>query len=126
MTIRPAVADDLDAIRAILAETKVALDGLAYDDFTGLALVAERHREVVGFLQMVPARPYAILTECAIARAYQRRGYAVRLLEAAELLLRCQGIHAWVTFTDRAEVIEQLERWGAGSTGVGQGFVRRL
>lgn len=126
--IRPATTHDFPAIRALLMENDLCVDGLAYDVFTPPCLVAVRDGEVVGVLQALLGKPYAVITELAIARVHQRKGYAVRLMQHMETLLREYGIPAWFTMTSETNdrVRDQLKRYGARDLGHGVGWVKGL
>ena len=126
MKIRPARPEDLPALRGLLQENGLAIDGLTYDDFTGLVLVVERNGDVAGFVQTLLGQPYAVICEMAIDRRFHHLGYGVKLLDALELILRHHGIQAWATFTSHEDVMKMLEKYGASSTGQGLMYVRRL
>lgn len=128
MKIRPAVSEDVPRMRQLLEENHLLVDGIAYDLFTPPVLVCEVDEEIVGFIQAHVGSPYAVVTELAVARAHQRKGYAVKLVEHMETLLRYMGVKAWGAYTGDANqpVIDQLERYGARVTGRGVGFVKGL
>lgn len=126
MKIRPATMADLGAIQGLLIENSLVLEGVSYADFSGLVLVAEDDGEVIGFLQALLGKPVAVVTELAIARTHQGHGYGVKLIEALELLLRYHGLAAWACYTNRDDVMKQLDRYGAQSTGQGMMYVKRL
>ena len=127
MKIRPAFPDDAARLRDLLEENALTVDGLDYGLFTPPTLVGLVDGEIVGFVQAHLGAPYAVITELAIARAHHRKGYAVKLLEHMETVLRVSGVSAWVAYTgEKNPVAEQLERYGARSTGSGTAHVRVL
>ena len=128
MIVRPAREQDVPLLHALLVMNGLDLHGVDYNRFSAPCLVGVVNGEIVGFAQAALAQPYAIITELVIARPYQRRGYGVRLLQHMETVLRCAGVTAWVTYSGglRTEVHEQIERFGAQTTGEGRGFVRVL
>lgn len=128
VVIRPATLEDLEALRGLLDENELRVDGIAYDDFTQPVLVAERDGEVVGMIQALLGQPMCVITECVVAVRYHDHGYGVRLLQAMEAVMRSQGLTAWQAYTARTNrhAHRILERYGARSTGQGMGYVRTL
>lgn len=125
MTVRPLRPDDLDAVRALMAENAMLLDGVAYDDFTGV-LVAEIEGNVVGMIQALVGKPYAVVTEIAVDRKYQEVGVGVALIQSMELLLRCSGVAAWVAITGETNetINAKLDAYGARCTGRGVAWLK--
>src|SRR3990167_3611938 len=128
MTIRPATIQDLPAVHALLAANDLLVDGVDYSDFSPPLLVAVKDGVIVGMIHAVIGKPYAIVTELAIAPAEHRKGYGVTLLRAMELLVRSMGITACAAYVGggRISVIQQISREGWTAPGVGQMFVRSL
>lgn len=127
--IRPARPDDAPAIRALLAENGLLADGLQYDAWSPITLVYERRDgEIAGMVQAIPARPYAIIVDVAVARAHHRKGYGVRLMEHVETVLREYGATAWVGFSREKDDMAARVAEGAGArcTGDGVGWVKAL
>lgn len=125
--IRPALPDEAPILKGLLLENNLGIDGLTYERFSQPCLVYVREGEVVGFIQAIPAEPYAIITECAVARAHHGKGYGVRLLEHMETVLRMYGCGAVATFTgEKNPVKEQLEGCGMRTTGYGAALVKAL
>lgn len=115
-------------MRALLAENGLAIDGVTYDDFSGLVLVADDEGTVIGMAQALPGKPYAVMTEFAVARSRQNGGVGLELIKGMELLLRAAGCAAWVGFCAERndKVIRSLDAFGAWPTGTGLGWVKRL
>lgn len=126
--IRPARLEDAPAIRALLVDNGLTIDGLAYEAFTPPCLVAVRDGVVIGMGQALLGLPYCVVTELVVARSAQRQGVAVRLLEHLETVMRTQGATAWVACTSpkNDRVNAQLERYGARGLGHGLGWVKPL
>lgn len=125
--IRPATVDDIPAIHALLDRTGLLIDGADYSNFSHVTLVGVRAGEIVGMIQALPAKPYAVVTDLAIAPEYHRRGYGFRLLQAIELALRMYGCTAWVAcVADRNRwTLSALDQY-AKRTGQGIGYLRGL
>jgi len=128
MTIRPAQATDTDAIQAILTENGLGHDGVDYTVWTHPCLVAVREGRVVGFIQALAGRPYSMISELCVARAWHRKGVAPKLLEHMETLLRAMGATCWLTFERKDDPLmqEYVERWGGERLGDGVAYLRRL
>jgi ribosomal protein S18 acetylase RimI-like enzyme len=126
--IRLALPSDWPMLRGLLQENGLAVDGLEYAAFTPPCLVMVRDGEVVAFIQALVGQPYAVVTELAVARQHQRKGYGIRLLQHMETLLRASGCSAWMAFTGEKNerVNEQLEHYGARCTGNGTVWVKGL
>lgn len=125
--IRLALPSDWPRLREILEENALTIDGVAYDSFSPPCLVYVRDGEVVGFMQAHLGSPYAVITEGALARAHQNKGYGYRLLQHMETLLRASGVLAWVTYTgEKNPTAGLLERYGARGTGYGTAWVKGL
>lgn len=126
--IRLATPADWPALKALLLDTGLAVDGMAYEAFSQPCLVYVRDGEVVAFVQAHVGHPYAVITEVAVARDHQRKGYAIRLTEHMETLLRAAGCTAWVTFAGdkRAAVAAQIEGVGGRCLGAGTAWVKAL
>lgn len=128
MTIRPAREEDTGALQALLKENSLGHDGLDYTVWTHPCLVAVRDGEVVGFIQALAGRPYSMITEFCVARMWQRKGVAPKLLEHMETLLQMMGAQCWLTFERKDDPLmqEYVERWGGERLGDGVAFLRRL
>ena len=128
LTIRPATVQDIDMIRDILADNGQLHEQLSYVEWTGPTLVAVRDGEVVGVIQALLGQPYAVVTEVAVTPMHHRKGYAVKLMQAMELLMRVAGVTAYVLFAGEKNerVRAQALKWGCEKTGNGAGFLRRL
>ena len=126
--IRPIRQEDTETVQAILQENKQMLDGVDYTQWTHPTLVAVKDGEVVGVIQALLGLPYAVVTELSIARHVHSQGYGTRLIQHLETALRLAGVTAYVAYVAdlNESAIEQFERYGAISTGHGQGFVRRF
>ena len=128
MIMRPALVADWPILRALLEENALTVDGVAYEGFTPPCLVAVKAGEIVGFIQAHAGAPYAVITELAVARAHQRQGIGVRLLQHMETLLRSAGVTAWMAYTGEKNdrVVAQLDGYGARCTGAGTAWVKSL
>jgi len=128
VTIRPARSGDEGALQALLRAHGLGHDGLDYTVWSHPCLVAVRNGEIVGMIQALAGRPYAVIIEFCVARAWQRKSVAVRLLEHLETVLRGMGCQCWMTWERKDDPVMQAycERWGAERTGEGIGYLRRL
>lgn len=126
--IRPAREVDFPRLKQLVHDCGLAVEGIAYDHWGPVTLVYERQGEIVGFAQALLGMPYAVITELAIDPRFQRRGYAVRLCEHLETVMRQYGVTAWVTFTgEKSDAANALERWGARRVhGTGSAFTKEL
>lgn len=125
--VRPAVLDDLPAVHRLLDEAGLIVDGADYSNFSHVTLVAVRAGEVVGMVQALPGKPYAVLTEMAVAREHRGKGYGTRLLQHLDCMLRAYSCTAWVACVDEANThtLELLDRY-AERRGRGVGYLRRF
>ena len=128
MIVRPARASDLEAIQKIMAECDLLAEGVAYDDFSGPILVAERQGQVIGFIQAHVGKPYAVVTEYGVLPEFQKGSAAYRLVEGMELILRQMGVRAWAAFVNQSRngFHDMMERWGAKKTAGGTAYMRHL
>ena len=109
-------------------ENALCIDGVDYSTFSHPTLVADEGGEVVGVLQAVVGVPYTMLTDMAVARAWQGKGIGAALLEGMELVLRVMGVRAWMTYAalDNERAQHGLESRGARMLGQGVAYVRSL
>jgi len=127
MIVRPAREQDVPAIQAIVEACGLAADGIDYTKWTGIMLVAVRQSEVVGFLQCLPARPYAVVTEIGVLPQHQKGRACHELIKGLELILRGQGVTAWTGYVGHHRGLEALlSHAGAKSTGDGSMYIRSL
>ena len=129
ITIRPARAEDTEALVGLLKETQQILDGVDYTVWTHPTLVMVRDEEIVGMIQALLGRPYAVITEVCIALAHQNKGYALKLMDAMELILRASGVTAYAVHCrpEHTRVIRALEARGAARADTpALAFLRRL
>lgn len=128
MIIRPARKEDLPAIGDILAACDLMVRGVDYDDWTGWLLVAERQGQVIGMVHVIPAKPYAIIAELGVLPAFQKGRAAVKLMEAAELLLRQSSHPVWAAWigASRNGFHASVEAWGGHATGQGTMYWKGL
>jgi GNAT superfamily N-acetyltransferase len=134
LVIRPAAADDADAISALLAElgypatpaeVPARLDALAAHPGT-VALVAELDREVVGLAtcHVYPSihrtEPVAWLTSLVTARRARGKGVGTALVRSVESWARAQGAArlSLTSGTQRTEAHAFYGRLGYEPTGV--------
>ena len=115
-------------LQALLQENKLGHDGLDYTQWSHPCLVAVNDGEVVGMIQAALSAPVSIVTELAVARAYQRRGIGVRLAQHLETVLRSHGVKAYVAHVapENKGMQDQLERFGLVRVGDAQVFLRRF
>lgn len=128
MKIRPATPEDAPAIRGLLAENGMLVDGLSYDRFSPLAVVLEIDGEVRAYGQALIGAPVSFVTDVAVSPLHQRKGYGVRIIESLELLLREYGATAWMaaTYVKDEGMAEMMERRGGRCLGTGRGWVTAL
>jgi GNAT superfamily N-acetyltransferase len=134
LVIRPAAADDADAISALLAElgypatpaeVPARLDALAAHPGV-VALVAELEHEIVGlatchlFPTIHGAEPVAWLTALVTARHARGEGVGTTLVRSVESWARSRGAGrvSLTSGTQRTEAHAFYERLGYDRTGV--------
>ena len=115
MIVRPATNADLPLINHIMDVCDLAGESVDYTRWDGLVLVAVRQSEIVGFVHVVPSRPYSIVTHIGVLPEHQKGRAASKLMESAELLLRSSGYSTWYTFAYEKETAlrDLITRWGA-------------
>ena len=97
VTIRPARADDLDAIKALADAERVALGfvrrpALAEAIARGELLAAERAGEIVGFVEFHRRRDGQVtLYHIAVAPAARRQGVGRAMLDGLAAVARASG-----------------------------------
>lgn len=129
MTIRPATQDDVPAILTIVEKCALGLEGVDYSKWDGLTLVAQRGMEVVGFVNVLPAKPLAVITEIGVLPEHQGGRALVELMKGLELLLRSLGCKAWVGYVGekRTRAREVLSHWeNTVECNVGSMYLRRF
>lgn len=128
LTIRPARPEDTLAIHGLLAENGLTIDGVTYDAFSPLALVAVREGEIVGYIQVLLGKPYSVLTDLAVTRPRHHQGIGPRLLSHMETLLREYGASRWVASVNEKDdhVRALIERWGGRGAGLSAGYLKEL
>ena len=127
MIVRPAKTADLVAIVEIVDRCALRAEGLQYDEWTGVLLVAERQGQVIGFMAALPGKPYAVVTEMGVLPEHQKSRAAVKLWESMELLLRSLGCRAWTAYVgSKREVNETMPKLGCVSTGEGTMYLKEL
>lgn len=96
--IRPAVREDMPALRAVMTQCHAVHPALTYEDFTHPVLVAEDDSELVGFVMGLIAWPYAYFSEAGVLPGYRQQGIYGELFHALEDTFRAAGVPAWVGF----------------------------
>ena len=91
MIVRPAQSKDIPAIVEIVERCGLGVEGLDYSEWSGVLLVAVRQSEVVGFINALPAKPYAVITEMGVLPEHQKGRAARMLIDGMDLLLRHLG-----------------------------------
>jgi amino-acid N-acetyltransferase len=100
ITVRPAVATDLDAIRALLADATLPLDGV--DAAFEHGVIAEAGGQVVGAAAIEPYATDGLLRSVVVAPALRGTGLGRRLVAAAEDTARELGIRDLYLLTETA------------------------
>lgn len=122
MIIRPAKPEDITAIRTILETCDIAAEGVDYESWTGIVLVADRQREVIGMIAALPGRPVAVITDMAVLPEHRKGRAAGKLIDGMRLLLTSLGCTTWAAFInpEKTKWCEALDHIGtrAQSTGV--------
>ena len=115
MIVRPARQEDIPAIVEIVERCGLKADDVDYSAWSGIVLVAMRQSEIVGFVHVLPARPYSIITHIAVLPEHRKGRAVVKLMESAELLLRHSGCGNWFTHVyEKDEALrESVRHWGA-------------
>ena len=127
MIVRPAQSKDIPAIVEIVERCGLGAEGVDYSEWSGVALVAVRQSEIVGFISALPAKPYAVITEMGVLPEHQKGRAARMLIDGMELLLRHLGCRAWAGYVgEKRDLDEMLTKRGAVSTGTGQMWLRSL
>ena len=99
--IRPATADDLSRVEALLVASSLPTDGVAAA--LGSFLVAEHDGSIVGVVGIEQCCGYGLLRSTAVAAAWRSRGLGRRLVERAIAGAESQGLHALYLLTTTAE-----------------------
>jgi hypothetical protein len=128
MIVRPAKPGDEAAVYAIIEACGLAMPDISYANWTGILLVAERQSEIIGFIQALPGKPYAVICEMGVLPAHQKGRAAVKLIESAELILRSMGCTTWAAWVGekRPDVHAVVSHWGARESGAGSIYYRSL
>ena len=128
MFVRPATQQDLPAVIAIVDACGLRVEGVDYTEWTGWLLVVERQGEVIGMIHVIPAKPYAIIAELGVLPVFQKSRAAVKLIEAAELLLRANALRGWAAYIGHARngFHASVEAWGGTNLGSGTMHWREL
>ena len=128
MIVRPAQSKDIPAIIEIVERCGLGVEGLDYSEWSGVLLVAVRQSEVVGFINALPAKPYAVITEMGVLPEHQKGRAARMLIDGMDLLLRHLGCRAWAGYVgDKRDMSEMLTKRGAECVASGGStWIRRL
>ena len=101
IVIRRATAADLGAVRALLSESRLPLDGVS--DCIGDFLVAESDGTIVGSIGMERYGKYGLLRSAAVAPSEQGRGIGRSLVDALMRQATEQGVSEMYLLTTTAE-----------------------
>jgi N-acetylglutamate synthase-like GNAT family acetyltransferase len=128
VTVRPATADDIDAIHSLIRRCGLHDSALCYDDFTPPVFVAVDDDRVVGFVQALLGKPASVIMDMAVAPEYEHRGVGRALATALEDLMRSLGLTAWVTVVSngRPRMQRGIEQWGALKRADARTYTRSL
>ena len=99
--IRPATADDLPAIEALLVAGSLPLAGVA--EALGSFLVAEYDDAIVGVVGVEQCCDYGLLRSTAVDASWRSRGLGRQLVERAIASAESKGLRALYLLTTTAE-----------------------
>ena len=99
--IRPATADDLAGVEALLTASSLPTDGVAAA--LGSFLVAEHDGAIVGVVGVEQCCGYGLLRSTAVDTAWRSRGLGRQLVERAIAGAESQGLQALYLLTTTAE-----------------------
>jgi len=103
MKIRAARSDDLDAIKALLAENELPVADVDADLLVAFLVAEDVSGRIVGSVGLERFGRGALLRSLAIARKAQNEGLGTRLLDHAELMARASDVSAlWLLTTTAA------------------------
>lgn len=104
MKIRAARSDDLDAIKALLAENELPASDITGDLLSDFAVAENADGSVVGSVGLERFGANALLRSLAVSQTARRGGLGGRLLAHAENLARANGIlELWLLTTTAAD-----------------------
>jgi len=128
VTVRPATADDLPAIAALVERCGLRDVAVDYSDYTPPVFVAEADGRVVGFLHALLGRPASVVMDLAVDPAFQHQGVGRQLLATLEETMRDLGLTTWVTVVanKRGRVQAAVEQWGALPRADAKTYVRTM
>ena len=101
LTIEPARASDLDAIRALLEEHRLPLEGL--DDHLQSLLVGRHAGRIVATAGLEIYEPFALLRSVAVSPQQRGRGAGVAMTQAALEAAASRGLQSVFLLTTTAE-----------------------
>ena len=115
MIVRPAMAKDAEHVLRLLDACDMRASDVDYTRWDGFVLVAERQSEIVGFIHVLPARPYSVITHIAIAPGHRKGRATAKLMESAELILRHLNCGNWFTHVYEKDdnLRASAQHWGA-------------
>ncbi|NYH18818.1 arsenic resistance N-acetyltransferase ArsN2 [Paraburkholderia bryophila] len=100
MKIRAVRSDDLDAIKALLAENELPVADITEDLLSGFAVAEDADGSVVGSVGLERLGANALLRSLAVAQTARNAGLGGRLLAHSENLARASGIsELWLLTT---------------------------
>ncbi len=103
MKIRAARSDDLDAIKALLAENELPVADINLALLVDFLVAEDVDGKIVGSVGLERFGRSALLRSVAIARRAQNEGFGTRLLDHAELMARASDVSAlWLLTTTAA------------------------
>jgi amino-acid N-acetyltransferase len=102
VTIEPAAASDLDAIKALLHMARLPTDDLA-EALLANFLVAREADAIVGVVGIEHHGAMALLRSLVVQESSRREGLGARLLDAAESLARSSSVRSLYLLTTTAD-----------------------
>jgi len=99
--VRPATPNDLSAVKDLLAESDLPLDGVS--ESLGSFVVADRGGKIVGVAGLEECGEYALLRSAAVAPEWRGRGLGRTLVERAIGNAESAGFRAIYLLTTTAE-----------------------
>jgi N-acetylglutamate synthase-like GNAT family acetyltransferase len=102
VTIEPAAASDLDAIKALLHMARLPTDDLT-EALLANFLVAREADAIVGVVGIEHHGAMALLRSLVVQESSRREGLGARLLDAAESLARSSSVRSLYLLTTTAD-----------------------
>src|SRR5688572_32403372 len=99
--IRPATANDLSAVKDLLTQSDLPLDGVS--ESLSSFVVAEREGKIVGVAGLEECGDYGLLRSAAVAPEWRGRGLGRTLVERVIANAESAGLRALYLLTTTAE-----------------------